>query len=153
MLELMLGDDPRVDVPSTACRAPSSRRSIDAHDLVVLPSLWECWPTVGLEALERNRPLLATPTGGFTEIVEPGPLGLAHRRRRGRAAGARRSRSSPPRPSACRELRRERRAARGASPSSPIPSEIRAAYAELAAAAPPPATPRPAGGARRWSRS
>jgi hypothetical protein len=28
-----------------------------------------------MEALSRNRPLLATPTGGFTEIVEPGRSG------------------------------------------------------------------------------
>jgi hypothetical protein len=41
-----------------------------SHDLVVLPSLWECWPYVALEALANNRPLLATPTGGFTEIVQ-----------------------------------------------------------------------------------
>ena len=87
MLELMVGGDPRVEL-----REPVPRSQVAglfaSHDLVVLPSLWECWPTVGLEALERNRPLLATPTGGLTEMVEPRTLGLAHRRGRRRRAGA-----------------------------------------------------------------
>ena len=74
MLELMIGDDPRVrlidELPRE--RLPAL---IAEHDVVVLPSLWECWPAVGLEALERDRPILATPVGGFTEIVEPGRSG------------------------------------------------------------------------------
>ncbi|MGH2953964.1 MAG: glycosyltransferase [Solirubrobacterales bacterium] len=69
VLELMLAGDRRVEI-----RAPVSRGElaglIEAHDAVVLPSLWECWPAVALEALERNRPLLATPTGGLSEIVD-----------------------------------------------------------------------------------
>lgn len=48
---------------------------IDAHDVVVVPSLWECWPYAALEALERGRPLLATATGGMTELVRPGVTG------------------------------------------------------------------------------
>lgn len=42
---------------------------IDAHHVAVLPSLWECWPSVALEALARNRPVLATRTGGMPEIL------------------------------------------------------------------------------------
>jgi hypothetical protein len=48
---------------------------IEASDAVVLPSLWEAWPYVGLEALRLNRPLLATPVGGFTEMVKEGSSG------------------------------------------------------------------------------
>lgn len=74
MLEVMLGDDSRVDFIDQVPRAQLPR-IIEQHDAVVLPSLWECWPAVGLEALERNRPILATPTGGFAEIVQPGRSG------------------------------------------------------------------------------
>jgi glycogen(starch) synthase len=74
VLEVMVGDDPRVEFIDRLPRGqlPSI---FDRHDAVVLPSLWECWPAVGLEALERNRPILATPTGGFNEMVEPGVSG------------------------------------------------------------------------------
>jgi glycogen synthase len=44
-------------------------------DVVVLPSLWESWPYVALEALQANRPIIATPVGGFVEIVQPGASG------------------------------------------------------------------------------
>jgi glycogen(starch) synthase len=50
-------------------------RHIDEADLVVLPSLWECWPNVAREALMRNRPVLATPVGGFCEMIEEGVSG------------------------------------------------------------------------------
>ena len=43
-----------------------------AHDAVVVPSLWECWPNVALEALRANRPLLATPVGGLAEMAGDG---------------------------------------------------------------------------------
>lgn len=49
---------------------------IDAHDAIVVPSLWECWPYVALEALSRNRPVLATAVGGLREIVVDGESGL-----------------------------------------------------------------------------
>jgi glycogen synthase len=44
-------------------------------DVIVVPSLWECWPNTALEALSQNRPVLATPVGGLNEIVEPGASG------------------------------------------------------------------------------
>lgn len=74
MLKVMIGDDPRVEFLDhvTRDRLP---QIFEQHDAVVLPSLWECWPAVGLEALERNRPILATPSGGFAEIVQPGRSG------------------------------------------------------------------------------
>jgi glycosyltransferase involved in cell wall biosynthesis len=45
------------------------------HDAVVLPSLWESWPYVALEALDLNRPLIANPVGAFTEMVQAGRSG------------------------------------------------------------------------------
>lgn len=73
-LEIMLGGDERVEFVD---RLPRERLPalFAAHDAVILPSLWECWPAVGLEALERNRPILATRTGGFAEMVQPGRSG------------------------------------------------------------------------------
>ncbi len=74
LLGVAFGEDPRVELIDHLPRARLPEL-FAAHDAVVLPSLWECWPAVGLEALERNRPILATPTGGFAEIVEPGRSG------------------------------------------------------------------------------
>jgi glycogen synthase len=48
---------------------------IEDHDVVVVPSLWECWPNVIREAFLHNRPVLATPTGGMVELVEDGVSG------------------------------------------------------------------------------
>jgi len=45
-------------------------RVIAEHDLVVVPSLWECWPNTVREAYAHGRPVLATPVGGLTELVE-----------------------------------------------------------------------------------
>jgi glycogen synthase len=48
---------------------------IQHSDVIVVPSLWECWPNTALEALCQNRLVLATPVGGLKEIVEPGVNG------------------------------------------------------------------------------
>ncbi|MEA2298780.1 MAG: glycogen synthase [Solirubrobacteraceae bacterium] len=73
-LELMSGDDPRIDfVPSLTLE--DLRAVVLASDAVVLPSLWEAWPYVALEALQANRPIIATPVGGFAELVQPGVSG------------------------------------------------------------------------------
>lgn len=69
-LELIACGDPRIEFLDAVPR-PELPRVIHAHDAVVLPSLWEAWPYVGLETLRLNRPLIATPTGGFTEMVRP----------------------------------------------------------------------------------
>jgi glycogen synthase len=78
-LQLMAANDPRIEfrtsVPSTEI-APLMR----AHDLLVVPSLWECWPNVALEALSQNRPVLASPVGGLLGMVEPEKSGWLTRR-------------------------------------------------------------------------
>jgi glycosyltransferase involved in cell wall biosynthesis len=61
----MLGSVARDDVPA----------AIRAANCVVLPSLWENWPYSGLEALRGNRPIVAAPVGGFTEMVKPDASG------------------------------------------------------------------------------
>lgn len=73
-LELMAAGDPRIEFLDAVPRT-DLESLIREHDVVVLPSLWEAWPYVGLEALRLNRPLLATPTGGFTEMVRTGVSG------------------------------------------------------------------------------
>ncbi len=71
----MAGDDPRIRFHD---RVPRERvlELVDEHDVVVVPSLWECWPNVALEAFQRGRPVLGTPTGGLAEMVQPGRSGL-----------------------------------------------------------------------------
>ena len=68
-LELELADDERISL-----RGPSTRESvaeaIRGHDVIVIPSLWECWPYAALEPLQLNRPVLATPVGGMVELIE-----------------------------------------------------------------------------------
>lgn len=48
---------------------------MDAHHVVVIPSIWECWSNVAREALLRNRPVLATPTGALADAIRPGVSG------------------------------------------------------------------------------
>ena len=63
-LELAVGDDGRVEFLGGLDRAGVAE-AIRAHDVVVLPSLWECWPYAALEPLHLNRPVLGTPVGGL----------------------------------------------------------------------------------------
>jgi glycosyltransferase involved in cell wall biosynthesis len=62
-LELALAEDPRVELREGQSRAELAA-TIRAHDVVAVPSLWECWPYAALEALHLNRPVLATPVAG-----------------------------------------------------------------------------------------
>jgi glycogen(starch) synthase len=73
-LELALADDARVRFLDPVAREQVGA-VIEAHDAVVVPSLWECWPNVVREAFLHNRPVLATPTGGMVELVEDGVSG------------------------------------------------------------------------------
>ncbi|NUT55462.1 MAG: glycosyltransferase, partial [Thermoleophilia bacterium] len=77
-LELMAAGDPRVrfQPPVPRSLVPDLIRM---HDILVMPSIWECWPYVVLEALALGRPALATPTGGLVELVQPGISGWRSR--------------------------------------------------------------------------
>ncbi len=46
-----------------------------AHDLLVIPSHFEPWSNVAIEAMRAGLPILATPVGGPAEIVDPGVTG------------------------------------------------------------------------------
>jgi glycogen synthase len=67
-LELAVGGDERIQFVKGLPREQVPALVGD-HHVVVVPSRWECWPSVILEALEANRPVLATPTGGMVEMV------------------------------------------------------------------------------------
>lgn len=45
------------------------------YDLLVVPSRFEVWANVALEAMRAGLPVLATPVGGLTEIVADGVTG------------------------------------------------------------------------------
>lgn len=48
---------------------------LDASDVLVMPSRWEAFPYVMLEAGVRGLPVVATPVGGVAEVVEDGVTG------------------------------------------------------------------------------
>jgi glycosyltransferase involved in cell wall biosynthesis len=73
-LELAIADDHRISLREPLDRADVAA-AIRDHDVIVIPSLWECWPYVALEPLHLNRPLLATPVGGLVELVAQGASG------------------------------------------------------------------------------
>lgn len=73
-LELQAAGDPRITFREDIARGELPA-SMAAHDVVVLPSRWECWPYVALEAMAAGVPVVATPVGGFTELVVPGVSG------------------------------------------------------------------------------
>jgi glycogen synthase len=73
-LKLMAHGDHRIDFLDAVPRHEVSAAISRAH-VVVVPSLWECWPNVAREAMLHNRPVLATPVGGLTELVQPGRSG------------------------------------------------------------------------------
>lgn len=73
-LEQLAGSDPRIKLRS---RVPNEEIPglIQAHDAVVIPSVWECHPNAGLEAFANNRPVLASPVGGCLAMVEDSVTG------------------------------------------------------------------------------
>lgn len=70
-IEYVVEGDPRVELAKPVPHDQVTRVMAEA-DVVVLPSRWECWPNVLLEALAANRPVLATPVGGMVEMVGDG---------------------------------------------------------------------------------
>jgi glycosyltransferase involved in cell wall biosynthesis len=73
-IEAMVGDDERVEI-----RGPVPHRELQQlygeHDLVAVPSYFEVWSNVALEAMRAGAPVLACPCGGLAEIVEDGVTG------------------------------------------------------------------------------
>jgi glycogen synthase len=73
-LELAVASDARIQFDKARSRVEVLELVRD-HDVLVMPSRWECWPNVILEALGCDRPVLATPVGGHVELVQPGESG------------------------------------------------------------------------------
>jgi glycosyltransferase involved in cell wall biosynthesis len=73
-IELMVGGDERVEI-----RGPLPHAELQdlygEFDLVAVPSRFESWSNVALEALRAGVPVLAAPAGGLAEIVEDGVSG------------------------------------------------------------------------------
>ena len=74
VLGLAIADDARIELRDEYDRRAIGE-TIREHDVVVVPSLWECGPYVALEALYANRPVMVTPVGGLVEMAEPGVSG------------------------------------------------------------------------------
>jgi glycosyltransferase involved in cell wall biosynthesis len=73
-IELMCGEDPRVRLEGAVPNAELQSRWTE-FDLLVLPSRFEVWANVAMEAMRAGLPVLATPVGGSAEIVEHGVSG------------------------------------------------------------------------------
>ena len=73
-LQLMAADDPRIAFRE-AIPFGGAVELFDQYDLGIVPSLWECWAYVALECLAANRPMIATPVGGLSEIISDGISG------------------------------------------------------------------------------
>ena len=152
LLALEIAGDERIELVEAVPRERVPAL-LDAHDALVVPSRWECWPYVALEAMARGRPILATPTGGLCELVVDGASGWLTRD----ATVDGLARAIEPlveRPQLARD-EHDPDGARELFGSLTAPEPIRGAYRELcetaagAGAAPALAQPPPS----RWSRS
>jgi glycogen(starch) synthase len=139
-LLLSAADDERIEISEPLPRDELAGL-VRGHDAVVLPSLWECWPYVALEAMHLNRPLLATPVGGLAEMVVPGESGFLTRGTSAEALAEGLEALLEERAGLERMVRRggPARVARSLSD----PAEIVASYRSLAAAAPRRRRPQP----------
>ncbi len=73
-IEAVCGDDPRIRIEGELPYEEVQRRWAQ-HDLLVVSSAFEVWGNAATEAMRSGLPILATPVGGLTEIVEPGVTG------------------------------------------------------------------------------
>jgi glycogen synthase len=73
-IELMVGEDERVEIRGALPHA-ELQDLYREFDLVAVPSRFESWSNVALEAMRAGVPVLATPAGGLAEIVEDGVSG------------------------------------------------------------------------------
>jgi glycogen(starch) synthase len=73
-IETMCAGDPRVSLLDGVSREELQGTFVH-HDLLAVPSRFDVWPNVALEAMRAGLPVLATPVGGLAEIVEDGVTG------------------------------------------------------------------------------
>lgn len=72
-IEAMFGGDPRLTIAEPD--GDGGETGWGEHDLAVVPPTFAVWPPAAVEAMAAGLPVLATPVGGLTEIVEPGVTG------------------------------------------------------------------------------
>jgi glycosyltransferase involved in cell wall biosynthesis len=133
-LRLTAAGDERIEIRDPVPR-DHLHGVIREHDVVVLPSLWECWPYAALEALMLNRPLLATPVGGLAEMATAGESGWQAQGTDPGSLAAALEQVLDDRPALERIVREGRPARRGRELTDG--GEIVEAYRKLAAAGPP----------------
>jgi glycosyltransferase involved in cell wall biosynthesis len=73
-LEILAGGEERVEVLDPI-PYQELRRRYGEHDLLAVPSFFECWSDAALEAMRAGLPVLASPVGGLREIVADGLSG------------------------------------------------------------------------------
>jgi glycogen(starch) synthase len=73
-IDAMCAGDTRIRIEDALSHVELQQRWAE-HDLLVTPSTFEVWGNVALEAMRAGLPILATPVGGFTEMIEPGVTG------------------------------------------------------------------------------
>jgi glycosyltransferase involved in cell wall biosynthesis len=67
-LECLAGEDPRISFVNPGDDVDRAKL-FDSHDLLVVPSGTEVWPTAVLEGMSRGLPILAVRGGDLSEIV------------------------------------------------------------------------------------
>jgi glycosyltransferase involved in cell wall biosynthesis len=73
-IETMCVGDERVSLHDPLPR-DDLQRAFSRYDLLAVPSHFEVWANVALEAMRAGLPVLASPVGGLTEIVADGVTG------------------------------------------------------------------------------
>jgi glycogen synthase len=73
-IEAMGGDDPRIEFRERLTE-PALGETLAEADLVVIPSRLEVSATAAMVAMTAGLPVLASPVGALTEVVEPGVSG------------------------------------------------------------------------------
>ncbi|HVD39458.1 MAG TPA: glycosyltransferase [Solirubrobacterales bacterium] len=73
-LEVLAAGDERVEILDPFPYEELQRR-YGEHDLLAVPSFFECWSDAALEAMRAGLPVLASPVGGLREIVVDGVSG------------------------------------------------------------------------------
>ena len=73
-LEVLVGGDERIEIRDPVPHE-ELQRLYGEFDLVAVPSYFESWSNIALEAMRAGVPVLATPAGGLAEIVADGVSG------------------------------------------------------------------------------
>jgi Glycosyl transferase family 2/Glycosyl transferases group 1 len=73
-IEAMCGGDSRIEIEDALPREELQGRWAE-HDLLIVPSRFEVCANVALEAMRAGLPVLSTPVGGQTGVVQPGVNG------------------------------------------------------------------------------